>query len=91
MLRNRERIGSSLAAKGFVFPKCVLPRVCIDTIPQESDGALLCNFESTMFKKNLQGLAAFKTFNYASTEVSSKIGNYSLRWNRLEANNNTAG
>ena len=36
--------------------------------PLGSDGALLCNFESTMFKKNLQGLAAFKTFNYASTE-----------------------
>jgi hypothetical protein len=35
MLRNRERIGSSLAARGFVFPKFVLPRYCTDTIPQE--------------------------------------------------------
>jgi hypothetical protein len=25
MLRNRERIGSSLAANGFVFPKFVCP------------------------------------------------------------------
>src|SRR5438309_4181051 len=52
---NRERIGSSLAAKGFFFPKYVLPRYYNHTIPQGSDGALLCNFETTMFKKNLQG------------------------------------
>jgi hypothetical protein len=34
----------------------------------------LCNFGTTLFKKNLQGLAALKTFNYVTTEGASKNG-----------------
>jgi hypothetical protein len=40
--------------------------------PGESDEALLCNFATTIFKRNPQGLAASKTFEYRTTQALSQ-------------------
>src|SRR6476469_3712616 len=70
MLRDRERIRKLPCRKGVRFPQVCFARVLHrHNSPGVSDGALLCNFETTMIKQNLQGLAAFKTFEYRTTQA----------------------